>query len=440
MTSESSATRSAKRRVGYVRVSTASGEQLAALENQRARIAATGVDYILEDVQSGRATDRDGYQQLLELIATGSVTEVVITRVDRLGRDAADTDAAIAFAARKGVAITALDGGHIESITPTGFVMSRIMTTMAEMESRMLSQRIKAGLSERRKRRMPCRGRAPWGYQLNSDRTALEPHPLEWPRAEQFLRILAANNWRMNTALDEWARLSLGPIPLNSCRAVKAWLKNPILRGGLGYGQQSNHVFTEIAWDTHPALIQHSEFTAIERHLEANRRMWGRHSTREQRLLTSLCRCGSCGKAMSYAGSRTIPAVMCRTRGCEQQYKSTHESVIAGAIAYTLAAHAEALASNAPTLDNPEVEQLKASIASLESLADTDLAEAIELKRARLASLLQKPQLPPENLDALRDPRLYERASYEQLTQLYHRFVEQVVVTRQEVERVVLRF
>lgn len=433
-------TQVAKPRVGYVRVSTTSGEQLAALENQRARIAATGVDHILEDVQSGRATDRDGYQQLLELIATGAVAEVVITRVDRLGRDAADTDAAIAFAASKGVSITALDGGHIESVTPTGFVMSRIMTTMAEMESRMLSQRIKAGLTERRKRRMPCRGRAPWGYQLNTDRTALEPHPLEWPRAQQFLRILGANSWRMNTALDEWARLSLGPIPLNSCRAVKAWLKNPILRGGLGYGQQRNHVFTEIAWDTHPALIQHSDFAAIERHLEANRRMWGRHSKKEQRLLTSLCRCGSCGKAMSYAGSRTIPAVMCRTRGCEQQYKSTHESLIAGAIAHTLAAHAESLANNIQVANDPEVEQLKASIASLEALGDPDLAEAIELKRTRLKSLVQKPQLPPENLEALRRPYLYERASYEQLTQLYHRFVEQVVVTRQEVERVVLRF
>ena len=143
---------------------------------------------------------------------------------------------------------------------------------------------------------------------------------------------------------------------------------------------------------------------------------------------------------MSYAGSRTIPSVMCRTRGCEQQYKSTHESLIAGAIAHTLAAHAEALATNAPVTDNPEVEQLKASIAALESLADPDLTEAIELKRARLKTLSQSPQVAPELLQALRDPRLYETATYEELTQLYHRFVEQVVVTRQAVERVVLRF
>ena len=44
-----------QQRVGYVRVSTASGEQLAALENQRARIEAAGVDLVLQDIQSGRA-------------------------------------------------------------------------------------------------------------------------------------------------------------------------------------------------------------------------------------------------------------------------------------------------------------------------------------------------------------------------------------------------
>lgn len=429
-----------QQRVGYVRVSTASGEQLAALENQRARIEAAGVDLVLQDVQSGRATDRDGYQQLLELIATGRAREVVITRVDRLGRDAADTDAAIAFAARKGVLITALDGGTIESVTPTGFVMSRIMTTMAEMESRMLSQRIRSGLAERRKRRMPCRGKAPWGYRINEGRTALEPHPLEWDRAQQFLQTLSRCDWRMNTALDLWASEQKGEIPLHSCRAVKAWLKNPVLRGGLGYGQQKNHIFVDIAWNTHPALISHTDFTAIERQLEANRRMWGRHSKSRQRLLTSLCRCGSCGKAMSYAGSRTIPSVMCRTRGCEQQYKSTHESLIAGAVVYTLASHAEALASNAPTQDSPEIAQLRASIDTLQALGDPDLDDAILAKQQRLETLSQAPPVSPNLLEALRDPRMYEHASYEELTDLFHRFVERVVVTRQEVEQVVLRF
>lgn len=429
-----------KRRVGYIRVSTSSGEQLAALENQRSRVASAGVDEIIQDIQSGRDSDRAGLLELLERISRGQVTELVITRVDRLGRDAADTDAVIAFAAKKRVTITALDGGTIESESPSGFVLSRMLTTLAEMESRMLSRRIRDGLAERRKRNMPCRGRAAWGYRLNADRTALERDPTEWPRAKRFLSILQLCDWRMNTALDRWAALGGGDIPLHSCRAVKAWLTNPVLRGGLGYNQLANHRFLQVVWGTHEPLITHSEFAVIERLLEGNRKMWGHHSARKPRLLTSLCRCGSCDKAMSYAGSRTIPAVLCRNRGCPQQYKSTHESTIAGAIAHTLADHANELARHAPVTESPEVIELRKFIHDLEAFNKPELGEIIEQKRQLLSSLLDQPKVEDEILQALRDPGLYQHASYDELTQLYHRFVAQVVVTNQAVERVVLRF
>jgi DNA invertase Pin-like site-specific DNA recombinase len=428
------------RRVGYVRVSTAKGEQLAALANQRSRVEATGVDLILQDIQSGRESDRDGYQQLLELIATKAIDEVVIARVDRLGRDAADTDAAIAFAAKNNVTITALDGGTIESETPAGFVMSRIMTTMAEMESRMLSNRIRAGLNERRRKAMPIRGRAPWGYRVTPDKRHLEPDPIEWPRAQAFLQTMRDNSWRMSTTLDLWMKRGLGPIPINSCRSIRGWLLNPILRGGIGYKQLPNDLFNEIVWDTHEPLISHKEVEQFTQILESNRRMWGSNNDLIPRLVTSLCKCGHCGKTMSYAGGRKTPALLCKTRDCPQRYKSTRESVIAVAIAEALAAKADALALSIPSNETPEQANLRATIASLEVLNDPDLADAIAAKRQRLSQLHSAPVVPPEVLAALRDPRLYELATYEELTDLFHQFVLQVVVTTQEVERVDLRF
>jgi DNA invertase Pin-like site-specific DNA recombinase len=428
------------RRVGYVRVSTAKGEQLAALANQRSRVEATGVDFILQDIQSGRESDRDGYQQLLELIATKAIEEVVIARVDRLGRDAADTDAAIAFAAKNSVTITALDGGTIESETPAGFVMSRIMTTMAEMESRMLSNRIRAGLNERRRKAMPIRGRAPWGYRVTADKRQFEPHPIEWPRAQAFLQTLRDNNWRMSTALNLWHQEGLGPIPINTCRSIRGWLLNPILRGGIGYNQQPNNLFQEVVWDTHEPLISHDEVKLFTQVLETNRRMWGSNNHLIPRLVTSLCKCGHCGRTMSYAGGRKTPALLCQARACPQRYKSTRESVIAVAIAEALAAKAEALALSIPNNETPEQADLRASIAALEALNDPDLADAIAAKRHRLSQLRSAPVVSPETLEALRDPRLYELATYEELTDLYQQFVVQVVVTSQAVERVDLRF
>ena len=425
-------------RIGYIRVSTAKGEQLGALENQRARVAATGVAEILQDVQSGTDSDRAGYLELLSRIELRKVSEVVITRVDRLGRDAADVDAAIAFAAKRGVKITAIDGGTIESETPQGFVMSRIMTTMAEMESRMLSQRIHAGLREGRKRHRPLRGRAPWGYQVNAQRDALEPEPVQWPRAETFLDTLRSTQWRMSTALDKWAAEGRGALPLNSSRAVRAWLVNPVIRGGLGYHQQKNHTYREVVWDTHPALLSHEEYEGVTYQLEENRRMWGHNSDVVPRLLTSLCQCGECHKGMSYAGGRTIRSLICKTRNCPQQYKSTHESVIRDCVLAELARRAQDLA-NLITEEPPEAQLLRDSIQSLEALSDPDLEDAIKAKRYKLQQLHHQKPVNLQVINALCRPTTLAQLDPEELRLLFQQLVKCIEVKSQAVSRIQLQ-
>lgn len=426
-------------RIGYIRVSTGSGEQLAALDNQRSRIAGVGVDRIIEDVQSGLEQDREGYLELLDLIDKRRVAEVVITRVDRLGRDAAETDAAIAFATQRGVRITALDGGEIETQTPGGFVMARILTTLAEMESRMLSQRIRAGLAERRKKHFPLRGRAPWGYQISADRTRFEPHPVEWARAKAFLQTLERLDWRMNTALDVWQAGGRGAIPLNSCRSVRAWLMNPVLQGGTGYHQVANHRYEEVVWGTHQPLIPRESFEAIERQLELNRRYWGHNVTIRPRLLTGLCKCTSCGRRMVYAGGRTIPSMLCKTRGCDQRYRSTHEALIRQAINRALCARAHAIAS-AVAEEPPELEELRLSVAQLEALNDPELAEVIAAKRARMQKLHNRPAVNQELAAQLRQGKFWESYTDPELMELYQLLVKEVQVTRQQVSQVLLKF
>jgi DNA invertase Pin-like site-specific DNA recombinase len=416
-------------RVGYCRVSTASGEQLSALENQIARIEAAGVDRVITDVESGLSSDRPGMLELLTLIDTRQVNEVITTRVDRLGRDASATDALIILAAKKGVRLTTLDGGAVETDTPTGFLMARISTSLAEMESRMLSLRIRRGLEQRRKRRMPCRGRAPWGYRIKEDRSGIEPDPLEWDSALRFLATLRKCKWRMNTALDQFE----GAIPLNSCRAVKAWLLNPILRGGIGWQQQPNHVFAEIAWDCHAALIDPDEWGLIQVQLEQNRRHWGANSTVTPNLLTSLCRCPNCGKRAGYAGSRKIPSVICRTRGCVSRYKGTRESVISAAVNDALRTKADALAGYIAE-EPPEAEDLRNQIARLEAQGDPDLAPAIEIKRQRLEQLRHEPSDRQRAvLEALAEAEAWEMATPEELRAIYLEFVARVEVDRGKV-------
>lgn len=427
-------------RCGYIRVSTDTGEQLAALQNQRARIAATGVDRIIEDTESGLSQERPGYLELLRLIDTRQLSEIVCTRIDRLGRDASATDALIAICARRKVAITALDGGTVDSSTPQGFLLSRIATSMAEVESRMLSMRIRAGYEQGRKRKRPLRGRAPWGYLKNADNSALVPDPSEWHRCQEFLNHLRAVDWRMNTALDNWHRSKKGEIPLGSCRSVKAWLLNPVIRGGLGYKQQANHIYAEVVWDTHPSLITHQEFEVIKRQLEDNRRRWGHAAKIKPRLLTGLCKCQGCGKTMTYAGSRTIASVLCKSRECEQRYKSTREDVVRLAINQSLSSSAAGIASAAAAPQTPEALQLQSQIEALEAQNDPDLEQAIETKRKRLSQLRSTVGPDPSLLAAFRDPAVWDQVdSFEELRSIYLTFVSHVLIDHQQVQDVVLR-
>ena len=423
-------------KVGYCRVSTGSGEQLSALESQVARIKTAGVDRVITDIESGLKNEREGINELLTLIDSGRIDEVLVTRVDRLGRDATATDSLIVLAGKRGVKITTLDGGQVEAETPTGFLMARLSTSLAEMESKMLSLRVRKGLEQRRKTHAPCRGRAPWGYAVSEDKSRFVRDVSSWDAAQEFLDILRSKGWRMHSALD----LFKGPCPLNSCRAVKAWLLNPILRGGIGYHQsKTTLLYAEVAWDLHEPLISHSEFRHMLLKMEENRRQWGRNVSRVPNVLTGLCWCPNCGKKLKYAGGRTIPAVICATRGCISRYKSTHESPVIEAVNKALAAKAEQLGQHI-TEEPPEAAALRDQIDRLQKLNDPDLEDAIKTKQQKLTNLLATAS-PTDRarVAALADEKAWEMATEEELRLIYLEFVGRIEADRGQVVSVGLK-
>ena len=417
-------------KVGYCRVSTKSGEQLSALESQVARIKTMGVERVITDIESGLSNEREGMNELLELIDSRQVSEVLVTRVDRLGRDASATDSLIVLAGKRGVKITTLDGGQVEAETPTGFLMARLSTSLAEMESKMLSLRIRKGLEQRRKTHAPCRGKAPWGYAISQDKSRFVQDLETWDNAREFLDMLWAHGWRMNAALDRYE----GPCPLNSCRAVKAWLLNPILRGGIGYLQSKKTLaWAEVVWDLHEPLITHEEFRLALLKMEENRSHWGSNASRIPKLLTGLCWCPNCGKKLKYAGSRNIGSVLCTTRGCVSRYKSTRESVIVEKVNRELAAKAEQLGQHI-TDEPPEAAAIRDQIDRLQKLNDPDLEDAIKTKQQKLRSLLATASpKDAERIAALADPRAWDMATEEELRMIYLEFVSRIETDRGKV-------
>jgi DNA invertase Pin-like site-specific DNA recombinase len=130
----------------YIRTSTA--EQNAAL--QRDAIAAAGipVKYVYVDAGiSGTLANRPRLDALLDRLDAGD--EVVVWKLDRLGRNTRNVLELIETIKGKGAAFRSLTEG-ISTSGPMGEAMLTIMTAFAQLERDTLVERTRAGLDSAR--------------------------------------------------------------------------------------------------------------------------------------------------------------------------------------------------------------------------------------------------------------------------------------------------
>lgn len=130
---------------GYGRVSTA--EQTA--DNQRLEIERAGytVEYWFADTVSGKAhaAQRKHFGDMLAKLRKKDT--VVVSKLDRLGRDAPDVLATIKALAALGVEVVVLQLGKLDLTSPAGKLMLAMLAAVAEMERDLIVERTQAGLA-----------------------------------------------------------------------------------------------------------------------------------------------------------------------------------------------------------------------------------------------------------------------------------------------------
>lgn len=138
------------RTFAYVRVSTA-GQTT---DNQLGEIAAAGFAIeprrvVSETVSGGVATaQRRGFTRLLDRLEPGDV--LVVTKLDRLGRNAMDVGATVAKLAEMGVRVHCLALGGVDLASSTGRLTMAVINAVAEFERDLLVERTQAGLGRAR--------------------------------------------------------------------------------------------------------------------------------------------------------------------------------------------------------------------------------------------------------------------------------------------------
>lgn len=136
----------------YARVST-SGQTT---DNQLLEMEQAGYagDAVYTDTISGKvpALDRPEFAKLMDTIArTKKPKRLIVTKLDRLGRDAVDILGTVRSLEATGCAVRVLQLGDLDLTSSAGKLVLSTLAAVAEMERDILIERTNAGLARARK-------------------------------------------------------------------------------------------------------------------------------------------------------------------------------------------------------------------------------------------------------------------------------------------------
>lgn len=133
------------RTFAYARVSTV--DQLT--ENQREQIAAAGYKIesrrFVEEKVSGSvpAMQRPGFRKLLDKLEPGDT--LVVTKLDRIGRDSIDVQKTVQMCSDEGVRLVVLQLGNLDLTSSSGALMIKVLAAVADFERELIIERTRAG-------------------------------------------------------------------------------------------------------------------------------------------------------------------------------------------------------------------------------------------------------------------------------------------------------
>ncbi|WP_433910922.1 recombinase family protein [Sphingomonas yabuuchiae] len=130
----------------YCRVSTSDQST----DNQVSEVEAAGFKVeprrIVVETVSGSvpAMERKGFAKLLDRMETGDV--LLVTKLDRLGRNAMDVRSTVDRLSEEGVRVHCLALGGVDLTSPAGRMTMQVIAAVAEFERDLLIERTQAGL------------------------------------------------------------------------------------------------------------------------------------------------------------------------------------------------------------------------------------------------------------------------------------------------------
>ncbi|MEH1786871.1 MAG: fdxN element excision recombinase XisF [Nostoc sp.] len=368
-------------RVGYARVSSRHQADSEALDQQIARLERAGATKILYDIESGRNDGRKNFNAIINLAKTGVATEIIVTRLDRLGRNTISIHRTIETFQKLKVKLTILDSPLGDTNSAFGWLTINNIAGLAEFESRLLSERVSHGTAYYRSN-LKYFGFALFGY-TKDENSKLIPHPENWAIAKELISQFYTNSFG---SISRWLAVTHNIKMYPS--SLRNWLHNPALRGHTFYKLKSGDV--ERHYNTHEAIITEADYQDLAKiTAHTNKKDPAKF---KPHILAGIFKCGTCNAAMTKTKAGKMFQCSQYTKfgkaGCSNG-KVIAKSIVKAEVIKVLVDYAEEVLSEGrkrtqePAIENEVLVTLKHQLQTLESLPSNhaiDLA-IIDLKQ-----------------------------------------------------------
>ncbi len=251
---------------------------------------------------TGSNTNRPSLQRLINDIKEGRVNMVVVYKLDRLSRSLVDFVQILKFFEEHNVAFASITQ-PIDTSTSTGKLMLHILSSFAEFERELISERTRDKMGAARKRGQWMGGRPPLGYDVAKDSKKLVVNQgdakliheifalyLKGNSLLKVAQIINDKGFRSKRATSK-AGKTFGGIKFGITH-IQSMITNVLYLGKVCYAGQ-------IYDGQQEAIIDEETFKKAQERLKENR--VERRTTKNIEctgLLTHLLHCKTCGKFM----------------------------------------------------------------------------------------------------------------------------------------------
>ncbi|NJL77928.1 MAG: recombinase family protein [Richelia sp. SM2_1_7] len=452
--------RDLSRALGYCRVSTQRQHTEGhGLERYIERLKQYGLseEQIHWDIESGASDKRKGYNQLLELVRSGCVDQIIVPCFDRFTRSALGWEVARQELQKFGVELIFLDGGSLDLETPEGLFTSRILAAMsAQVRDKNRYNAIQGHRYFQEKRKIY---QAVFGFVKNGDsvvpntnqyRDTVYTHAevavlcvetfIELGELSKTIRKLTEKY-----GLERVGKYKYEDFP-RDVSSFRRWLSNPQLCGMVCYYpfESEKKVILQSNHQGIISLAQHQQIIQILSIHPCGRRKYITNP------LVGLCKCAECGSTMEKRSTKVngkiyehlkCPGAYPKPRQPKKCSVRTYFRLEAAidAVIQALKEKAENIVDNMPvetTEELPvEILELQQQIFKLKQLKDSDFDSTINIKQQKLETLIKTSQLnvvaDASRTQVLRSIAMskgfWEIVTREELTAIFHELVEEVV-------------